>query len=45
MHSAKMRLPSSWDHKRIKEKVLEIIHFLEVSKNKYLLNNKMIKNK
>jgi len=36
MHSAKMRLPSSWDHKKIKEKVLEIIHFLELD---HVMNN------
>ncbi|OUM66640.1 hypothetical protein PIROE2DRAFT_68925 [Piromyces sp. E2] len=30
LHSAKMRLPSSWTNAQKKEKVLEIIHFLEL---------------
>jgi len=30
LHSAKMRLPSSWTNDQKKEKVLEIIHFLEL---------------
>jgi len=36
MHSAKMRLPSSWDNERIKEKVLEVVHFLELD---HVMNN------
>ncbi|KAJ3038987.1 hypothetical protein HDV00_012746 [Rhizophlyctis rosea] len=31
MHSARMRLPADWSHERIRQKVLEIIHFLEMS--------------
>jgi len=36
LHSAKMRLPSSWTNDQKKEKVLEIIHFLELD---HVMNN------